>query len=102
MHIEINYQNIKHSDAVDAHVRSQINSTLGRFSEKLTRVEVHLGDVNGHKTGPEDKRCMMEARPAGLEPLVVETHADDLYRAINDASSKLQKVLDKRFAKMAH
>ncbi len=102
MHIEISYQNINHSDAVDEHVREQLADRLGRFGERLTRIEVHLGDVNGHKSGPDDKRCMIEARPARHDPLVVESHHSDLYHAISDATHKIERVLDKKFAKDSH
>lgn len=102
MHIEINYQDIKHSQAVDDHVHEQLADRLGRFGDRLTRVEVHLGDVNGGKPGPDDKRCLIEARPARHDPLVAEAHNSDLYHAISDATHKIERVLDKKFAKDSH
>jgi len=99
MHIEINYRNINHSEAVDEHVHEQVNSALGRFEDRLTRVEVHLADVNAGKPGPDDKRCMVEARPRGMDPMVAEDHSEDLYTAINHACKKLQRVLTTRFEK---
>ncbi len=102
MHIEISYQNIKHSQAVDDHINEHLSDRLARFGDKLTRIEVHLGDVNAGKPGPDDKRCMIEARPARHDPLVVEAHHSDLYRAINDATQKIERVLDKKFAKSSH
>lgn len=102
MHIEISYQNIKHSQSVDDHVTEQINDRLGRFGERITRVEVHLGDENEGKPGPDDKRCMIEARPAGHDPVVAEAHHGDLYQAINAATHKIERVLDKKFPKDHH
>ncbi len=99
MHIEISYQNIDHSDAVDDHVTTHLQDRLARFAERLTRVEVHLGDDNAHKAGPNDKRCMIEARAAHHEPLIAEAHHGDLYAAINEATNKIMRVLDKKFSK---
>ncbi|MEN0020800.1 MAG: HPF/RaiA family ribosome-associated protein [Planctomycetota bacterium] len=99
MHIEISYRDMSRSDAVDERVRSELDSSVGRFGERLTRVEVHLGDHNASKPGPNDKRCMIEARPKGLDPVVVEAEGEDLYATIADASGKLRRVLDRRFEK---
>ncbi|MEO0511587.1 MAG: HPF/RaiA family ribosome-associated protein [Planctomycetota bacterium] len=77
MHIEISYQNLPHSDKLNEHVHETLSKRFARFGERLTRVEVHLGDVNEHKKGPDDKRCMIEVRPAGRDPIAVEEHADD-------------------------
>ncbi|MEL7473134.1 MAG: ribosome-associated translation inhibitor RaiA [Planctomycetota bacterium] len=96
LHIEISYRNLKHSDAVNEHVHGEIDRFLRRFAERLTRIEVHLSDVNEGKSGPDDKRCMMEARPKGLDPMVAEHHAEDLYAAIDGAAKKLQRVLDSK------
>jgi len=97
LHVEINYQNIAHSDAIDDHVIDTVRSSMLRFATRLTRVEVHLGDENSpQKSGANDMRCMLEARPAGKDPIAVEEHAEDLYAAIKGASRKLQRALEKR------
>lgn len=99
MQIEISYHSMSSSDALDAHVRDTINNRLERFSDRLTRVEVHLGDENGKKPGPHDKRCMLEARPAGKDPIAVEEHADDIYKAITEAAKDMVRALEKRLHK---
>jgi hypothetical protein len=38
---------------------------------------VHLCDAVGHKTSHEDKRCVIEARRDGREPIVV-THQESI------------------------
>jgi hypothetical protein len=49
-----------------------VRDSLDRFSEQITRVEVHLSDQNSDKKfGNEDKRCLLEARLAGLQPISV-------------------------------
>jgi hypothetical protein len=83
-------------------VREEVNRAIGRFREKLTRVEVHLSDVNSHKFGTHDKRCLIEARPAGKRPLVVSAAAGRMNAAVRDSLSKLQGVLATSFGRIGH
>ncbi len=101
MHIEINYRDLSKSDRLDDYINEAIDHNLGRFNERITRVEVHVGDLNGHKAGENDKRCMMEARPAGMPPVVAEAHTGDIYTAVSDAAHKLERALERKFAKIA-
>ena len=73
-------------------IQNEIRNTLDRFQDRITRVEVHLKDVNGPKSG-NDKQCTIEARPAGMDPVAVTADAQDLWTAITDASRKLQRKL---------
>lgn len=101
MQIQVSYRDVPKSDAVEQKVESEVIKAVGRFSDRITRIEAHLGDENAQKKGPDDKRCMLEARPAGADPVVVEAHNEDLYAAIADAGSKLRAVLTKHFEKLA-
>lgn len=101
MKIEISTQAIKSSEAINEHVEKQIEHAIGRFGDRITRVEVHLGDQNAHKTGPQDKRVMMEARPAGFDPIAVEAHGEDLYAVVSDAAGKLGRAVTRRFEKLS-
>lgn len=100
MQVQVNTDKaITHDVNLDNHVESVVRSALERFGEAITRVEVHLGDNNGHKTGPNDKRCMMEARVAGIPPIAVTDQAGDLHQAITGASGKLVRALDTAIGK---
>ncbi|MEZ5741797.1 MAG: HPF/RaiA family ribosome-associated protein [Burkholderiaceae bacterium] len=66
-------RNISNSPRLKDYVEAQVNDALGRFADRLTRIEVHLNDANSDKPGPNDKRCMMEARIRNHQPLSV-TH----------------------------
>lgn len=75
-------------------VEVAVDATLGRFGDRITRVEVHLGDENSSsKAGDDDKRCVMEARLAGLSPITVTHHAASISEAIDGAAEKLEKTL---------
>lgn len=99
MQIQINYRDIEKTDALEERVEHEVDRSLGRFAERLTRLEIHLADENAHKQGNNDKRVMIEARPRGMDPIAVEHHADDMYRAIAEAAAKLQRALTTRFEK---
>lgn len=101
MKIEVSTRGIKSTEAITAHIDKAVTHAVGRFSDRITRVEVHLGDENSHKPGPHDKRVMIEARPAGMDPIAVETHGDDLYGVITDAAGKLGRAVTKKFEKLA-
>lgn len=97
MRIEISYRDIEKTDAIDRHIRDRIEASIGHLSDRLTRVEAHVGDHNGDKKGPNDKRCLLEARPAGSDPIAVEAEGEDLYAVVADAAGKLRRALTRRF-----
>ena len=72
-------------------VKATVEVTLERHLEDLTRVEVHLSDENGGKSGPKDKRCKMEARPKGHQPISVSHDADELTLAVEGFEEKEPK-----------
>lgn len=89
--------NSNHSVDVTSHLEEQVKATveseLERFDDQLTRVEVHLNDENSGKSGPQDKRCQMEARVKGHEPISASHKADSLTLAIDGAAEKLSHAL---------
>lgn len=87
-------ESVAGDEALDRHAEAVVRRTLERFSDDVTRVEIHLSDVNGQKAGENDKRCLMEARVAGLQPLAVTEQAGSLHLAIEGAAQKLQRALD--------
>lgn len=98
-HLEISYSGTERSDALDEHVHKQVEHENKRFVDRLTRVEAHVSDDNAGKHGKRDKRCVLEARPRGMDPIAVTEEGDDLYQVIREASRKLARALGKRFEK---
>lgn len=91
--------NIRGSETFNQQVQATVEAALGRF-EQLTRVEVHLSDDNGAKSHGDDKRCLLEARPAGMQPVVVTEVAGTLDDAIDGAIGKMARLLDSTFEKL--
>ena len=101
MQIQVNSDNhIESSIRLEEWVRTTIESTLERYEEDLTRVEVYLRDENGDKPGPHDLSCRLEARPKGHQPLSVLHKADTLEQAIDGAATKLDHALEHLFGRL--
>jgi ribosomal subunit interface protein len=99
LHIEISYSGMDRSDALDEHVREQVGHELRRFSDRLTRVEVHLSDNNAAKRGSNDRRCVLEARPRSMEPIVTKEEGDEIFLVVRNAARKLERALAHKFEK---
>lgn len=101
MQIQVNTDdNIEGREALARRVEAEIEAALGRFDDRLTRVEVHLGDENAGKAGSDDKRCLIEARPAGLRPMAVSHRAATLEQACAGAAGKLRNLLESTFGRL--
>lgn len=93
VHVNTDRQ-IQGGESLAQWVQQETLTRLARFREHVTRVEIFLSDENGGKAGAADKRCRMEARPAGLPPVTVSATADKLADAFTSAAEKLLRALD--------
>lgn len=102
MQIQINTdRNIAGREKLTAHFKAVLKDALSRFSGQITRVEVHLSDENSHKTsGLDDKRCVLEARLKGLQPIAVTHQAATLDQAVDGAAEKLKKSLESTLGRL--
>jgi ribosome-associated translation inhibitor RaiA len=96
MQIHINTdRNIEGHEALAAQVSGVVESALSRFSDRITRVEVHLSDENSAKNGGHDDiRCMMEARLEGRQPVAVTHQAVTVELAVDGAAGKLTRLIE--------
>jgi hypothetical protein len=100
MHIEISTDNNIRGGDLGPHVESVVGAVLGHLASQITRVEVHLTDENAGKRGPDDKRCVMEARLQGRKPQAVTHNAETVEQAIKGAADKLRRVLDSSLGRL--
>lgn len=101
MQINVNTDNtIAKHQGLDEHVDTVVRAAIARFSEQVTRVDVHLSDENKEKKADGGNYCMLEARLAGVAPVVVHDHAIDLHQAISNASGKLARALDSTIGRL--
>lgn len=103
MKVQLNTdKNIQGDEALTSHVETVVDGVLGRFRSQISRIEVHLSDVNAGKSGAADKRCVMEARLEGRPPVAASDDADTVGASISGAAGKLQRLLDSSLGKQAH
>jgi ribosome-associated translation inhibitor RaiA len=102
MHVQVNTSNgIDNKDTLERFAADYLNERLSRFRQDITGVEVQMSDENqGDKGGTSDKRCMMEARVNGREPIAVTNFAPDQDLAFPGAADKLERAIDHAFGKL--
>lgn len=101
MQIQINSDHhISASPELAGRIQELVRGSLERYSDRITRVEVHLNDLNSAKGGDADKRCLMEARVAGLGPIDANHEAPSLDLAIDGAMEKLERAIEHKLGKI--
>ena len=102
MRIQVNTDNrVQNGSELREHAESTVRGALSRFGDAVTRVEVHLTDENADKAGGDDKRCVIEARLSGRDPVAVAHSASVFEQAINGASAKLLRRLDRELGRLS-
>lgn len=101
MQIQLNSDNrIAGSQELLARVQTNLEEELKHVASVITRVEVHLNDVNGAKGGEDDKRCMLEARLKGAQPVAVESRAATIDQAVSAAAGQLHRAIKTSLGKI--
>ncbi len=101
MKIQVNTdKNIEGKESLNTYVQNTIAEALERFSEHITRIDVHLSDDNGGKQGAADKRCLIEVKAEGIASIAATEVEDNLHKAINGAIDKIKKSLTSKFGKL--
>lgn len=91
---------VKGDERLQEIVERIVLANLGRFNEYVSRIEVHIQDVNSEKGGETDKECTMEGRIEGRRPTAVTHKAGAVDEAVEGASEKLARALDTAVGKM--
>jgi ribosome-associated translation inhibitor RaiA len=95
MQIQVNTdKHIEGSAELTQQVETIVSERLGRLTEHITRVEVHLTDENSStKSAANDKRCVMEARLKGLQPIAVTETDETVERSLIGAVQRLERAV---------
>ena len=81
-------------------VEGMVATRLGRIADRLSRVEVHVSDVDGPRNGNDDKRCVIEIRPNGMRPITATDHAATVEGAVSAAADKVLTAFDRQIGKV--
>jgi ribosome-associated translation inhibitor RaiA len=101
MQIQVNTDHtIEGHEALADQIRGVVENALSRMSDRITRVEVHLTDESGPKSRANNKRCMMEARLEGRQPIAVTDEAATVDLAVNGAADKLARLIGHTLGKL--
>jgi ribosome hibernation promoting factor len=98
MHLDIRGRNLRLTPALLDHVDRRLRFALGRFTARLSRVAVRVGDVNGPRGGV-DKRCWIHLELGG-KVLTIEEVDADLYVAIDRASERAGRATERALARL--
>jgi 23S rRNA pseudouridine2605 synthase len=82
------------SEDLASRITSAVTNALDRWGDRITRVEVHLSDLNSKKSGKTGKRCVLEAHLGGLKPVAVHDDAHELMVAVDGSIAKLLRALE--------
>jgi ribosome-associated translation inhibitor RaiA len=93
--------NTHNSQSMAEHVRVVVSDAISRFGEKVTRVEVHLSNAHSQAkpNTEQDIHCTLEAQLVGLEAVIVKAFAGNAHQAIETATKKLERAIQRQIEK---
>lgn len=92
--------NVQGDERINEIAETIVIGALGHLTDRISRIELHLADVNSAKGGSDDIRCTIEARPEGMQPQTV-THSDaNIEAALRGGAKKIRALLDSEFGKL--
>lgn len=99
MLLKIHTHDFSLTGALKSHVDSKIRLALGRYTERIQRVDITLTDINGPRGG-EDMRCQLVIKPEGMASFVVQETAEDLYSAISIAAHRAKRSMERQMCRL--
>jgi hypothetical protein len=95
MQIQVHTDNhIEGSEGLTSWVQGVVDDAFGHIRDRITRVDVHLGDENADKGGDNDKRCTMEVRVEGRHPTAVTQFAATINQAVDGAAERARRAVE--------
>jgi putative sigma-54 modulation protein len=77
------------------HIHQRVEATFSRIRRRITRVSVHLADVNGPRGG-FDKHCMVKVSLGGATAALAQGNDRNLFALVNRVSVSAAQVTLKR------
>jgi ribosomal subunit interface protein len=98
MQIEIQAHNFSLTEALATYIKRRINFVLSSRNDQIKRINVRLLDINGPRGGI-DKRCRIHITLPRLSDIVIEDTEPDLYAAIDRATDRAGRTVNRRLAR---
>ena len=99
MNVDIQSRAFPLTVALKRFVENRITQPLGKRHERIKRVLVRLGDVNGPRGG-KDKYCRITVQIPGQKDVYVEDVKSNLYTAIHRAAERTQRSVLRRVSRL--
>jgi len=93
-------KNLTIHEAYETQISEKLSKDLERYNDHITRLEVHLSDENGNKSGQNDKKCLLEAKMEGKPPIVTSDLGNTYDLALKGATEKLKHAIGTVVSKM--
>ena len=98
MNIDIQARGFILTEALSAYIERRINFALSSRFDQINRISVRLLDINGPRGGV-DKRCRIHITLPRLSDIVIEDTEQDLYVAIDRATDRASRTVQRRLAR---
>ena len=79
-------------------IEALVRGKLHHVADRLSRVEVHVGHVNGPRNHDEI-RCAVELRPLGMRPISAANEASSIEAAVSSATDKALTAYSRQVGK---
>jgi ribosome-associated translation inhibitor RaiA len=94
MKIQLRSKQLEMNAKVLAHIERRLQFGLGRLSQRIHRVAVHIGDLNGPRGG-EDKTCRIEVRLLPTGSVFADAKDVDLDAAVDRAADRVARSVSR-------
>ena len=98
MRFEIRSRDINIRQGLRDHIERRLRFALDRFDGRIRQVQVTLGDLNGPRGGI-DKSCKVAISLDRPSSIVVESHASNVYAAIDSVADKAATSICRRLTR---
>ncbi|MFK8080491.1 MAG: HPF/RaiA family ribosome-associated protein [Granulosicoccus sp.] len=85
--------NINVNDGRAVELKEIVTHAMRHCSNHITRIEMHLSDINGAKAGENDKSCVMEVRLERRKPMAATEEANTVAESVKGAADKLARMI---------
>ena len=89
---------VKASKSLKEYVAERLDTVIARAQNSIQDITVRLTDLNSSREGIS-KRCLIHVKLPGMTPIVVTGFAADMTSAIDMATRRVSKVVNRALSK---
>lgn len=89
---------IKAGEAIQEYIAERLDTMLSHTQNSIDYIMIRLSDTNRIKSGFK-KRCLIQLSLPGMSPIVVTEFAADMKSAVDSATRRATRLLNKTLSK---